>query len=115
VDQYAPTVLAYEESVYVQQTSSMLLRSVEREIRRTALTERLRTLAYTPAYVRQHICGDPWSTKHMVAARLAERFPELHRYRTGQSARSERYWLIVAVADLEARDQSDTGPLGRTA
>jgi Holliday junction resolvasome RuvABC endonuclease subunit len=117
IDHYAPTVIAYEESVYVQQLGSAMLRVVEREIRRTAKAAGLHGVSYTPADVRQSLCGNPWATKHIVAAQLVERFPELAGYRTGQSPRSERYWLnmfdalavaVVAVNDLER----GSGPLG---
>lgn len=113
IDQYKPTVLAYEESVYVQQVSSALLRAVEQEIQRTAKAAGLKVVSYTPTDIRQALCGNPWSTKHMVAARLVERFPELQRYRTNQSPRSERYWLnmfdALAVAMVAVR-QFDAGP-----
>ena len=115
IERYAPTVLAYEQSVYVQQLSSALLRAVERELARTAKTSDLRVITYSPSYVRQALCGDPWSTKHMVAARLVQRFPELERHRIGQSARSERYWLnmfdALAVAVVAVR-QLDAGSKG---
>jgi hypothetical protein len=51
----------------------------------------------------------------MVAARLVERFPELERYRIGQSARSERYWLnmfdalAVAVVAVRQLDGNSVG------
>jgi Holliday junction resolvasome RuvABC endonuclease subunit len=105
---FDPNVLAYEESVYVQQLSSALLRSVEREIQHAARSVGLPLVAYSPSEVRQSILGNPWATKHMIAARLAERFPELARYRTGQSVRSERYWLnmfdALAVAVAAVRE-----------
>ena len=124
IDRYRPTVLAYEQSVYVQQMSSRLLRAEEQEIRRTAKVAGLQVIAYTPTHVRQSLCGDPWSTKHMVAARLVERFPELARYRTSQSLRSERYWLnmfdalavaVVAVSELDGGAGRNYGPSGARA
>jgi Holliday junction resolvasome RuvABC endonuclease subunit len=125
IDQYVPTVLAYEQSVYVQQVSSTLLRAVEHELQVTAKTAGLRVIAYSPASVRQSLCGEPWSTKHMVAARLVERFPELERYRIGQSARSERYRLnmfdalavaVVAVRQLDGgSDGQDRSIMSRAA
>ncbi len=109
-----PTALAYEESVYVQQASSLLLRAQGREIQRTAKAAGLKVTAYSPSYVRQSLCGDAWATKHRVAAHLVERFPELAGYRTNQSPRSERYWLnmfdAVAVAVVCADEIGDRQP-----
>ncbi len=115
---YRPTMLAYEEGVYLQQASSELLAAEEREIRRTAKALGLPGRSYTPADVRQMLCGNAWATKQIVAAELVRRFPELAGYRRDQSPRSERYWLnmfdalavaVVAINDLDGRSASDAG------
>ena len=82
-------------------------------------------VAYSPLYVRQQLCADAYVTKRMVARVLLQRFPELTRYGTNQSPRSERYWLhmfdALAVAVVAAREfkrkstASDDGPTARAA
>ncbi len=99
---YRPTVLAYENTFYVQQKSSALLHVQELEIKRVGKAEHLQVLGYSPSHLRKRLCGDGWATKYMVADLLAERFPELTGYRTKNEPRRERYWLnmfdAVAVA-----------------
>jgi Holliday junction resolvasome RuvABC endonuclease subunit len=108
IARFEPDVLAYETSYYVQQQGSLLLRAHEREIQRCAAAAKVRTVAYSPLYVRQRLCADAYSTKHMVAAALVEQFPELAGYRTNQTPRGERYWLnmfdALAVAVVAARE-----------
>ena len=112
IEHHRPTLIAYEASVYTHQLASAMLHAVEREIRRSAKAADLKVVSYEPSYIRQILCGDPWATKQMVAAKLVERFPELAGYRSGQSPRSERYWLnmfdALAVA-VTALSDSESG------
>lgn len=108
IERFHPDVVAYETSYYVQQASSPLLASQEREIRRVAEAAGLKVVTYSPLYVRQQLCADAYVTKHIVARVLVQRFPELARYRANQTPRSERYWLnmfdALAVAVVAARE-----------
>lgn len=108
IEQFEPDLIAYETSYYVQQTASVLLQEQEREIRRYAKAAGVAVAGYSPLYVRQQLCADAYVTKHMVAKVLLKRFPELARYRTNQTPRSERYWLnmfdALAVAVVAARE-----------
>ncbi len=122
IERYQPDIVAYEEIFYVQQTASRLLQSEQREIRRVGLSAKLRVFGYSPLYVRQTLCGDPYATKQMVADLLIRRFPELAGYRHGHSWRSERYWLnmfdalaIAVVAGRESERSSETSAAERDA
>jgi Holliday junction resolvasome RuvABC endonuclease subunit len=110
LERFQPDVLAYETSYYVQQTGSALLQNQERQIRRCAEAAGIRGVAYSPLYVRQHLCSDPGVTKFMVANVLVGRFPELAGYLKNQTPRSERYWLnmfdALAVAVVAEREFS---------
>ena len=118
IDRYQPTVLAYEETFYVQQASSVLLRAHEREIQSVGRWATLKIRAYSPLYIRQALCGDSYATKQMVADVLVRNFPELAKYRPAQSLRSERYWLnmfdavaigVVAAGEVERGSGSSGG------
>jgi Holliday junction resolvasome RuvABC endonuclease subunit len=125
IERFRPDVVAYETSYYVQQVSSALLGSQEREISSLGKTAGLKVVAYSPLYVRQQLCADAYVTKQMVARVLLQRFPELARYRANQSPRSERYWLhmfdalavaVVAVREFKRESSaSGDGPTARAA
>ena len=100
IEHYAPEVLAYERSFYVQSRESQLLQAQEREIRRVARAHGLRAIGYNPMTVRKRLCGDGWARKREVAERLARRYPDLACYLAPRGSRRERYWyhLFDAVA-----------------
>jgi len=113
IERFRPDVIAYEKTFYVQQASSHLLVDQEHEIGRLGMAAGLRVAGYSPLYVRQQLCADAYVTKQMVARVLIQRFPELARYRTNQTVRSERYWLnmfdalaVAVVAAWELKRES---------
>lgn len=93
IAEYRPSVLAYEQSFYVQSKNSAFLQAQEGEIKRVARMRGLKAVGYAPTTVRQLLCEDRWATKEEVADLLARRYPELLRYRNRGDWVSEKYWL----------------------
>lgn len=80
IQDFRPTILAYEKIFYVQAKNSALLKVQEGEIKRVGHAAGLRVVGYGPSTVRKLLCRDGRATKRQVADLLARRFPELARY-----------------------------------
>lgn len=121
IAKYAPTVLAYEKTFYVQAKSSALLHVQEAEIARVAKVARLEVVGYSPAHVRKVLCRDGRATKQRVADLLTRRFPELAGYRHRGEPLREQYWLnmfdavavaaVCADAAMTVNGQRSAGPV----
>jgi crossover junction endodeoxyribonuclease RuvC len=107
MEQYRPTVLAYEKTFYVQSKNSALLQAQEAEIKRIGREAGLRLAGYSPAAVRRALCGDGRATKDDVAALIVRRFVDLERWPLPTAPARRRYWLnmfdaiAVGVVALE--------------
>jgi Holliday junction resolvasome RuvABC endonuclease subunit len=93
ISRYEPTVLAYEQTFYIQAKQSALLHVQELEIERIGRAHGLRVRGCSPFTVRSRLCGDGRATKEDVADRLVERYPELARYRFRPGSARNDYWL----------------------
>jgi Holliday junction resolvasome RuvABC endonuclease subunit len=119
IARYHPDILAYEKTFYVQSKNSALLQVQESEIRRVGKIAGLRIMGYSPTRVRSLLCQDGRATKQIVARVLAERFPELDRYRVSSTPKQEKYWLnmfdAIAVGVVCTEEMSAAGNGGRQA
>ena len=99
IDEYRPDVLAIEKPIVIQK-SAALAAVVADEIKLTARRERLSVHEYTPAAVRQFICGAGKATKSNTAKAIAGRFFELARYQKNRSHTELLYYahMFDAIA-----------------